>query len=47
MRVFTESARATRTIQVLAFEGNELAVLTLSVMPFLALKLMTRDTAPW
>ena len=47
MRVFTETARATRTIQVLAFKGNELAVLMLSVMPFLALKLMTRDTAPW
>ncbi len=47
MRVFTEIARATRTIQVLAFKGNKLGVLTLSVMPFLAIKLMTRDTAPW
>ena len=47
MRVFTETARATKTIQVLAFKGNELAVLTLSVMPFLALKLMTWDIAPW
>ncbi len=48
MRFFTETARATRTIQVLlAFKGNELAVLTPSFMPFLALKPMTRDTTPW
>ncbi len=47
MRVFSETARTTRTVQVMAFKGNELAVFTLSVMPFLALKLMTRDAAPW
>ncbi len=47
MRVFTETARATRTIQVLAFKGNELAVLTPSFMPFLALKPMTRNTTLW
>ncbi len=47
MRVFSETPRTTRKIRVAAFKGNELAVFTLSVMPFLALKLMTRNTAPW
>ncbi len=47
MRVFSETARPSRRIQVMAFKGNELAVFTLSVLPFMALKLMTRATAPW
>ncbi len=40
MAVFTETARKTRKISIKQLKGNELAVMTFSVFPYLSLQLM-------
>ena len=40
MKVFTEMPRRSRTICPASMKGNELTVITLSVMPALAIELM-------
>ncbi len=46
MKVFSETARKTRKLSVKQLKGNELAVLTFSVFPFLALNLLQEKKEP-
>ncbi len=46
-RVFSETARKPRKIQVKMLKGNELAVLTLTVFPVIAYYVIDGDTNYW
>ncbi len=46
MKVFTETPRKTRKLSVKQLKGNELAVLTFSVFPVLALNLLWEKKEP-
>ena len=46
-RVFTETARKARRIQVKMLKGNELAVLTLSVFPAIVFCIIEGNTNYW
>ncbi len=47
MRVFSETPRRTRAISVKNLKGNELGVITLSVLPVLALNVIDDKKAHW
>ncbi len=46
MKVFSETARKTRKLSVKQLKGNELAVITFSVFPLLALNLLKDKKEP-
>ncbi len=47
IRVFTETARKSRKVQVKMLKGNELSVLTLSIFPAIVYNVIEGDTNYW